>query len=151
MDAFDALSDRQKMFVNAYIGECLGNATQAAIAAGYSERGAAVQGFRLLRNSAVRAAIDGILDACGATPAMILAQLSEIAGMPMPECMQMEGEYTDEQGETHPAIIRLDPNSKVNALKELAHIRGLRTAAPVNVTVETKTIIGIPAAEARGA
>jgi phage terminase small subunit len=53
-----ALSERQRLFVEAYMGEAKGNATQAAVLAGYAESGAAEQGRRLLRNDDVREAID---------------------------------------------------------------------------------------------
>jgi len=49
------LTERQKLFVRAY-KQC-GNATQAAIAAGYSENSAQVNGSRLLTNAMVQAAL----------------------------------------------------------------------------------------------
>ncbi len=49
-----SLTPRQQAFVDAYAG----NATAAAIAAGYSAKAARVQGHRLLTNAAVAAAID---------------------------------------------------------------------------------------------
>ncbi len=48
------LTTLQRRFVDAYKG----NATEAAIAAGYAESGAAVQGNRLLRNANIFAAIE---------------------------------------------------------------------------------------------
>lgn len=47
------LTPRQRMFVEAYAG----NATEAAKAAGYSEKTAATAGSRLYRNVQIRAAI----------------------------------------------------------------------------------------------
>lgn len=50
-----ALTTRQKLFIDKYIE--LDNATQAAIAAGYSEKGAGVVGSRLLNHSKIKAEI----------------------------------------------------------------------------------------------
>lgn len=49
------LTARQAAFVRAYLKEP--NATKAAIAAGYAESGAATEGYRLLRNAEISAAI----------------------------------------------------------------------------------------------
>lgn len=47
----DELTPQQALFVEEYLRDL--NATQAAIRAGYAEKGAAVQGFRLLRNAKI--------------------------------------------------------------------------------------------------
>jgi phage terminase small subunit len=52
----DSLSARQQRFAVEYVQD--GNATDAAVRAGYSANGAAVQGCRLLRNAKVSAAIE---------------------------------------------------------------------------------------------
>jgi len=49
-------TNRQKLFIAAYLKTK--NATQAAIAAGYSEKAARVQGSRLLSNAAIKAQIE---------------------------------------------------------------------------------------------
>lgn len=54
------LNDRQELFCLEYIKD--GNATQAAIRAGYSEKTANPTGARLLANVSIRARIDGLLD-----------------------------------------------------------------------------------------
>lgn len=54
-DTLARLSLKQQRFVDAYLID--GNATKAAIAAGYGEAGAAVQGVRLLRNVKVMAVL----------------------------------------------------------------------------------------------
>jgi phage terminase small subunit len=147
----DSLSDRQRMFVYAYIGEAAGNATQAALTAGYSKAGAAVQGHRLLRNPKVRARIDAILDAHGMSREEILFHLTEIARTPMAPFMQTESGYTDEEGRVHHVIIKLEYNSKVRALDLLAKIhRLLREKTDINITA-TSTIVCVPLDEARGA
>lgn len=55
-----ALNDKQATFVREYLIDL--NATQAAIRAGYSEKTAASQGERLLRNVEVAAAIQEAMD-----------------------------------------------------------------------------------------
>jgi phage terminase small subunit len=52
-----ALTDREKGFVDAFLGTCGGNGTQAAIAAGYAPRGARVQACRLLTKANIQFAI----------------------------------------------------------------------------------------------
>ena len=56
-----ALNAKQEAFAREYIVDR--NGTQAAIRAGYSEKGASVHGSRLLRNVQVRALIDELIAA----------------------------------------------------------------------------------------
>lgn len=56
------LSPRRQRFVNAYLGEAAGNATKAAIIAGYSERSAYSQAHELLKNPEIQAAVGRTLD-----------------------------------------------------------------------------------------
>ena len=49
--------ERWRRFVEAYMGKCAGNATQAAIAAGYSQKSAYQRGSELVRNPQVKALI----------------------------------------------------------------------------------------------
>lgn len=51
-----ALTERQSRFVQHFLAS--GNATQAAIQAGYAESGASVEGARLLANAKIRAAVE---------------------------------------------------------------------------------------------
>ena len=51
----DGLNARQRAFVSAYLID--GNATKAAVAAGYAPKHADITGFRLLRNASVSAAL----------------------------------------------------------------------------------------------
>jgi hypothetical protein len=55
------LNVRERRFIDAYLGSCGGNATEAAIAAGYRARTRKVaqnRGTRLLSKALIRAAID---------------------------------------------------------------------------------------------
>ena len=53
-----ALSERERRFVECYMGAAAGNATKAARLAGYSSKTARKQGSRLLTKGHIRAAID---------------------------------------------------------------------------------------------
>jgi phage terminase small subunit len=52
------LSERERRFVENYMGAAAGNATKAAILAGYSKKSAARIGYRLSRKVQIRQAID---------------------------------------------------------------------------------------------
>jgi phage terminase small subunit len=52
-----ALSERERRFIDAYIGEACGNATKAATIAGYSGQNARQQASRLLTKANIRAAL----------------------------------------------------------------------------------------------
>lgn len=71
------LTFRQRLFLEFYLGEAQGNATEAARRAGYSEPD--VQGPRLLGNVGIQAAVDARLDEAALKTNEILARLSEQA------------------------------------------------------------------------
>lgn len=52
------LSERERRFVEAFMGEAAGNATKAAKLAGYSAKTARQQGNRLLTKAYIRAAVE---------------------------------------------------------------------------------------------
>lgn len=52
------LNQKEKRFVELYVGQCNGNATEAAKLAGYSKVSAHVLGHRLLKKVKIRKAID---------------------------------------------------------------------------------------------
>jgi phage terminase small subunit len=72
------MNDRQQTFVEHYLTNGL-NATQAAKMAGYSEHSAKWQGYALLREPGVRAAIDEALAARRMSAEEILARLEDQA------------------------------------------------------------------------
>lgn len=78
-----ALRDKEKAFVDAFVGEARFVATTAAIMAGYSERSAANQAYRLMRKDEVRKAIDARLAEQAASSdlarARLIAELEAIA------------------------------------------------------------------------
>jgi phage terminase small subunit len=71
------LTDRQRLFVAAYLGPAKGNASEAARIAGYSHP--AQVGSRLVHKSAVSEQIKAGLTEVALTSSQILANLSEIA------------------------------------------------------------------------
>lgn len=54
----EAVNERERRFVDAYTGPAAGNATAAAITAGYSRKTARQTGSRLLTKAHIRAAIE---------------------------------------------------------------------------------------------
>lgn len=76
----ELLTPRQIAFVEAYIQS--GDATEAAIMAGYSRKTAASQGSRMLRNDKIaayrRARIISLYDQAGVSPAWVGLRLVEI-------------------------------------------------------------------------
>jgi phage terminase small subunit len=52
------LSERERRFVEAYMGKAAGNATEAAILAGYKRTSARQQGSRLLTKASIRNAVE---------------------------------------------------------------------------------------------
>jgi hypothetical protein len=76
------LGPKQQRFVDAYLGEAKGNATEAARLAGYKEtrrESLAQQGSRLYRNVEIQAAIRARVSELAMTAEEVLAGLAEIA------------------------------------------------------------------------
>jgi phage terminase small subunit len=75
------LSQKQQVFIREYLVD--GNATRAAIAAGYGKKSAAVSASRLLRNAKVAAELERLqkkhLDELEFTDKMVLRGLGELA------------------------------------------------------------------------
>ena len=59
----DRLSEKERRFVEAFMGKAGGNGTKAALLAGYAANGAAVQSTRLLRKAKIQAAMQNRQDA----------------------------------------------------------------------------------------
>lgn len=75
------LTLKQQKFVTAYLGECRGNATKAAMAAGYAPKYADRQAYQLLENPRVQSAIaqrqNELAVASGITPEAVMLALQE--------------------------------------------------------------------------
>lgn len=74
-----SLSLKQQAFVTAYLGEAKGNATQAAIMAGYSEKAASQVAHQVLRTPKVAEAIQARLDVHDIRTDAILKRLAKLA------------------------------------------------------------------------
>jgi phage terminase small subunit len=77
----DELSVKEQLFVNAYLGEALGNGTKSARIAGYQgdDSTLAVQAVKLLRKAKITGAIQSELDKRKVTSENVLAELASIA------------------------------------------------------------------------
>ena len=142
----EALSDRQKAFVDAYLGEARKNASLAARLSSPSGESLApgsdkTLGSRMLTNVDIRAYIDAVLDAAGMSAKEIINELSNIARLDLTRYikitrgaasidlakMEKEGALGLisglEYSRTGKLIVKF--HSKQEALKILAQIRGL--------------------------
>lgn len=75
----ERVNPRRKRFIHAYLGEAQGNATQAAIIAGYSQATAGQSGHRLLKDPQVRQAVLSRLDRVDTSTDRIVQRLGKIA------------------------------------------------------------------------
>lgn len=81
-DAYASLTAREKRFVDAYVGEAGGNATEAARIAGFSDtsrNSLHVQGARMLRNATIKAAVSDRVNQFAMSAEEILANIADIA------------------------------------------------------------------------
>nr|DAT45436.1 MAG TPA: Terminase small subunit [Caudoviricetes sp.] len=112
------LNQRQKLFASEYIK--LGNGTQAAINAGYSERTASSQSERLLRNAEIKSFIQGEVekmhDANIMTAKEALSILSDIARGKRDEEVLMMNPVS---GEVERLTKKADNNTVIKAITEI--------------------------------
>jgi phage terminase small subunit len=138
------LTARQRLFVSAYLGPAKGNATQAAIAAGYSPDTAASQGSRLLKNAKVSAAVEQrterLLKRHEVTADRILQELAHVAFLDPAELAGEQGTLRElasmpehvrravESLEVRPdGTVKLVPSNKLKALELLGKSQKLFT------------------------
>lgn len=90
----EGLTDRQKVFVLAYVGECAFNATQAAKAAGYGgdDNTLASTGWDNLRKPEIAAFVREYLGAKAATAEECLARLTSRARATMASAFRQDGD-----------------------------------------------------------
>ncbi len=91
--ADEVFTFRQRMFVDAYLGEAKGNATEAARIAGYSSPHP--EGSRLLRNATIQAAIAARLESSAMSAKEVLARLSDQAAADMDHFLNIPGDDAD--------------------------------------------------------
>jgi len=143
------LTDKQQLFVYEYL-KCF-NATRAAIAAGYSEKSAHVQGCRLLKNANVSRALESFMDEHAMSASEVIYHLTQIARGDMDELIDHNGNLdmvearslgktnlikkvrqrsiTTEQSDIHEAEI--EPYDRLKALEILAKYRNLTTTTRI--------------------
>lgn len=83
-----ALTYKQTLFVEAYLGEANGNASEAARIAGYRNPGQL--GHRLVKKSAIRARIDQRLASAAMPANEVLARLSEQASADLADFVEID-------------------------------------------------------------
>lgn len=128
------LKPKQKKFVEAL--EKDGNATKAAIAAGYTEASAATQGWRLLRNEdvlayrRVRARIQ--VAAMGITKDTLIADLVEIKERSMQAKPVMEWNYQTHEWEES-GTWQFDAKNATKAIETLANMMGVMEPQKIDI------------------
>lgn len=104
------LTEKQRLFIRAYLVD--GNGKKAAIAAGYSPKGAEVAASRLLSHVKVQQALaearQALVAVSGVTPEWVLEQLKLMATLDIREVVQWESEAVD---------VAMDPNTGQPILK----------------------------------
>jgi phage terminase small subunit len=86
------LTNKQRVFIDEYLKDC--NATQAALRAGYSEKGARVRGSELLANRNISEAIKERLDRRAMEADEVLSRLTQMASSDMGNYFQLIEEWT---------------------------------------------------------
>ena len=129
------LNPKQQAFADEYIING-GNATQAALTAGYSERTARSQGHRLLTNVGVKKYIEGRLEEIQDESILkqkeILVMLSEIAAGKVPEMKEVvtkKAEYIKNENDPKKLVMVYNEHAKILELptRNSDRIRALET------------------------
>ena len=129
------LTEKQKRFADEYIING-GNATQAALTAGYSERTARSQGHRLLTNVGVKKYIEGRLEEIQDESILkqkeILVMLSEIGAGKVPEIKEVvtkKAEYIKNENDPKKLVMVYNEHAKILELptRNGDRIRALET------------------------
>lgn len=140
--SLDHLTPKRRRFVEEYTGRHMGNATQAAIAAGYSEKTASQIGYQLLQHPSVSEAVEDRLEEQAMGSDEVLARLADMGRADMDDFVRVNENgypvidlsYAEEAGLLH--LVKeisydSDGRPKVklhdskDALKTLAKVHGL--------------------------
>jgi phage terminase small subunit len=108
------LTQRQRLFVEAYIGSCNGNAREASRAAGYSgdDNALSQRGFELVRNPKIAELIGVRVQEAVMRANEVLSELSLIAKADWQNFLEIR---RDREGETIAATLKL--SDKIKALE----------------------------------
>ena len=107
------LTLKQERFVNAYLGEAKGNATEAARIAGYKHPH--VAGSQTLANPRIAARVKQDVEKAGITAEAILAELADVGFADWRDFIEVIAR--DKTGK--PTRVRMDLSNKVKALELL--------------------------------
>ncbi len=140
--AYDKLGDRERLFVDSYCQH--GNQTKAAKAAGYAKDSARNQGWRLMTNDDIKAAVAERLAALSIDAAEVTKQVSDIGKTRLNEYFTLHSRQGYEQ-EPHYLSVLVE-----RAKEEIAYIGQFATAhGMVLVDMKGATPMGKRLAEAK--
>ena len=134
------LSYKERQFVAYYLGVSNGNATDAAVRAGYGSTrdSACTLGLRLLGKVGIRAAIDAKMDQVAMAQDEILARLSDIASASLGDFLEI-----DEDGH-RVTLLKGKRRGKLHTLKKVkTKTRTYQRRDDDEPTVETETEIEV--------
>lgn len=114
------LTHKQQVFINAYLGEARGNATEAARIAGYKQP--VVQGYENLRKPHIAALVREPVEAMGITVEKVLNELADIGFSPWRDFLIIKRNMKGEEVE-----VRMDLTNKVRSLELLGKHLGMFT------------------------
>ena len=110
-ETYEALTVKERRFVDFYIGQACGNAAEAARLAGYAEGSAKQAGHRLRQKADIREAISEQLRELAAPAELVVARLSEQAQavfLADPSCVPLDGgsgfEYAVQRRDEQPLL-----------------------------------------------
>lgn len=140
--SLDHLTTKQRRFVEEYTGTNLGNATQAAIEAGYSEKTASQLGYQLLQHPSVSEAVERRLDERAMEANEVIARLADMGRADMEDFVELKSgseweldlEKAQELGLLHlvkeisydsNGLPKIKLHDAKDALKQLGKLHGL--------------------------
>jgi phage terminase small subunit len=134
-----SLSDKQRLWLDAYLGEARFNASEAARRAGYSDP--EQSGYDNKKNLAIRARIEERLAESSLSAPEVLAELTDIARADWREFVQVK--VNPRTGET--IEVRMDLTNKVRSLELLGkHHQLFSENLNINGGIEIREYVGIP-------
>jgi hypothetical protein len=140
------LSTKQSLFLEFYLGEARGNATEAARLAGYKGDRTTLQsvGKENLHKPLIASRIEARLAEVGISTTAILHELAAVAMAPTAHFMiQTQPEVYDEKGrKIRDAQFRLDYGAKMRALELLMRYRRMLDERPL-VEPTVKVLVGV--------
>ncbi len=123
----DGLTLKQRRFCELYVGEAAGNASKAALLAGYSENCVSEQGHENLRKPHVRSYIGRLLAKHAMTPEFLKSRLAQLAQSSLDHCTRI-----DDNGEL---VVDLKMAAENGALGQFREVR------PVLMKIDGKEVV----------